>query len=50
VFLLNGDGIFNAFATRFLGRNLMVLFSDIVDAMEAQPEALNFYIGPLVSG
>ena len=45
IFLLNGDGIFNAFATRFLGRNFMVLFSDIVDAMEAQPDALNFYIG-----
>jgi Zn-dependent protease with chaperone function len=45
VFLLNGDGIFNAFATRFLGRNFIVLFSDIVDAMQARPDALNFYIG-----
>lgn len=44
-YLLHHGGMFNALATRFLGRNFIVLFSDIVDALEAEPEALNFYIG-----
>ncbi len=45
VYLLHADGAFNALATRFLGRNFVVLFSDVVDAFEAQPGAVNFYIG-----
>lgn len=44
-YLIHADGMFNALATRFLGRNFIVLFSDIVDALEDDPEALNFYIG-----
>ncbi len=44
-YLLHGDGIFNAFATRFLGRNFIVLYADVVDALEAHPDAINFYIG-----
>lgn len=44
-FLLHGDGVFNALATRFLGRNFIVLFSDVVDALDSNPEAINFYIG-----
>ncbi len=36
---------FNALATRFLGRNFLVLFSDVVDAFEEHPDALDFYIG-----
>ncbi|MDR3481913.1 MAG: M48 family metalloprotease [Burkholderiaceae bacterium] len=44
-YILHVDGAFNAFATRFLGRNFIVLFSDIVDALEENPDALNFYIG-----
>lgn len=44
-YLLHADGAFNALATRFLGRNFIVLFSDIVDALEEHPDALNFYIG-----
>jgi len=44
-YLIHADGIFNALATRFRGRNFIVLFSDIVDAMEDDSEALNFYIG-----
>lgn len=43
--MIHADGIFNALATRFRGRNFIVLFSDIVDALEDDPEALNFYIG-----
>ena len=45
IYLLHGNGIFNAFATRFFGRNFVVLLSDIVDAMQEQPEGINFYIG-----
>jgi len=44
-YLLHADGAFNALATRFLGRNFIVLFSDVVDALDAHPDALNFYIG-----
>ena len=44
-YLLHADGIFNALATRFLGRNFIVLYSDIVDALEERLESLNFYIG-----
>lgn len=44
-FLLHGNGIFNAFATRFLGKNYIALYSDVVDALEDHPNALDFYIG-----
>jgi len=44
-YLLHGDGAFNAFATRFLGVNFVVLYSDVVDALEGRPGAINFYIG-----
>ncbi len=44
-YLVNGNGVLNAFATRFLGRNFVVLLSDVVDSMEERPDALNFYIG-----
>ena len=44
-YLLHGNGVFNAMATRFLGRNFVILLSDIVDALESQPGAVDFYIG-----
>lgn len=44
-YVLHGDGLFNAFATRFLGRHFVILLSDVVDAFDHQPEALDFYIG-----
>lgn len=44
-YLIHMGGAFNALATRFLGKNFIVLFSDIVDALEEHPDALNFYIG-----
>ncbi len=44
-YLLHGNGVFNALATRFLGDNFIVLFSDVVDALDDNPEAINFYIG-----
>jgi Zn-dependent protease with chaperone function/type II secretory pathway pseudopilin PulG len=44
-YLLHGNGAFNAFATRFFGRNFVVLLSDVVDALEQKPDGINFYIG-----
>jgi Zn-dependent protease with chaperone function/type II secretory pathway pseudopilin PulG len=44
-YLLHGDGAFNAFATRFLGVNFVVLLSDVVDALESRPGAVSFYLG-----
>lgn len=44
-YLLHADGVFNALATRFLGRNFIALYSDVVDALESHPGAVNFYIG-----
>jgi Zn-dependent protease with chaperone function len=44
-YLVNGNGVLNAFATRYLGRNFVVLNSDVVDSMEDRPGALDFYIG-----
>ncbi len=43
-YLLRTD-FFNALATRFLGRNYIVLFTDVVDALEDKPGAVDFYIG-----
>ncbi len=43
-YLLRTD-FFNALATRFLRRHYIVLFTDVVDALEDQPGAINFYIG-----
>lgn len=44
-YLMHADGAFNAFATRFLGRNFLVLFSDVVDTLQDNLNSLNFYIG-----
>lgn len=44
-YVLQGGGLLNAFAARFLGRHFVVLLSDVVDAMEPLPDGLNFYIG-----
>jgi hypothetical protein len=38
-------GMLNAFATRFLGNHFIVLYSDVVDGLADNPDALNFYIG-----
>ena len=44
-YLLPGNGTLNAFATRFLGRELHRHPSDTVDAMQAHPDGVNFYFG-----
>jgi Zn-dependent protease with chaperone function len=43
-YLLRTD-FFNALATKFLGRHFVVLFTDVVDALDSQPGAIDFYIG-----
>ncbi|WP_295436571.1 M48 family metalloprotease [uncultured Thiodictyon sp.] len=45
VYILNGNGGFNAFATKFLGAQFVVLLSDVVDAMNRHPDGVRFYIG-----
>jgi len=44
-YILNGNGVLNAFATWFLGRKYVVLLSSVVDAMEENPNGVRFYIG-----
>ncbi len=44
-YVLNGNGMLNAFATRFLRTQYVVLTSDVVDAMHGNAEGLRFYIG-----
>ncbi|HWV15521.1 MAG TPA: M48 family metallopeptidase [Cellvibrio sp.] len=43
-YLLRTDS-FNALATRFLSRNFVVIFTDVINALEDQPDAINFYFG-----
>jgi Zn-dependent protease with chaperone function len=44
-YVLNGNGGLNAFATRFLGMQYVVLMSDVVDAMEKHIDGVRFYLG-----
>src|SRR5215467_15024965 len=44
-YVLNGNGVLNAFATKFLRDRYIVLTSDIVDAMQGNAGGLRFYIG-----
>lgn len=44
-YVLAGGGMLNAFATKFLGREYIVLLSDVVDAMQRHPDGVRFYIG-----
>lgn len=44
-YILGGNGALNAFATRFLGRQYVVLLSDVVDAMDQHADGVRFYIG-----
>lgn len=44
-FVMNGNGVFNAFATKFLGTEYVVLLSSVVDAMAQHPDGVRFYIG-----
>jgi Zn-dependent protease with chaperone function len=45
IYVLNGNGVMNAFATWFLGRKYVVLLSSVVDAMEQNASGIRFYVG-----
>ena len=44
-YVMNGNGGLNAFATKFLGAQYVVLLSDVVDAMSQHEDGVRFYIG-----
>jgi Zn-dependent protease with chaperone function len=44
-YILNGNGGLNAFATKFLGTQYVVLMSNVVDAMDKHVDGVRFYIG-----
>ncbi len=44
-YILNGNGGLNAFATKFLGTQYVVLMSSVVDAMDPHVDGVRFYIG-----
>lgn len=44
-YVLQGGGAMNAFAAQFLGHRFVVLLSGVVDAMQAHPDGVRFYIG-----
>lgn len=45
MYVQNGNGVMNAFATWFLGRKYVILLSGVVDAMAPNPNGARFYIG-----
>lgn len=45
MFIQNGNGVLNAFATWFLGRKYVILLSSVVDAMDRNSDGVRFYIG-----
>lgn len=45
MYVQNGNGVMNAFATWFLGRQYVILLSSVVDAMETNSNGVRFYIG-----
>jgi Zn-dependent protease with chaperone function/type II secretory pathway pseudopilin PulG len=45
MFVSNGNGVLNAFATWFLGHKYVVLLSNVVEAMTDNPDGVRFYIG-----
>jgi Tfp pilus assembly major pilin PilA/Zn-dependent protease with chaperone function len=45
LFIISSNGVLNALAARFLHRKYIILFSNIVDALESNPNAVKFYIG-----
>jgi Zn-dependent protease with chaperone function len=44
-YLLNHRGVFNAFATRFLGRDFIVLYAELLENSDEQNGSIDFVIG-----
>jgi Zn-dependent protease with chaperone function/competence protein ComGC len=45
LYLLQSGGVLNAFATRHAGRNFVVVYSDLVDALGADTPEMRFVLG-----
>jgi Zn-dependent protease with chaperone function/type II secretory pathway pseudopilin PulG len=45
LYVQNGNGVMNAFATWFLGHKYVILLSGVVEAMAPNPTGARFYIG-----
>ncbi len=45
MYIQNGNGVMNAFATWFLGHRYVILLSNVVDAMDSNTNGVRFYIG-----
>jgi len=46
MYVLQGDGVLNAFATRFARKNFVVIYSDIFEmAYQEEKDAVSFIIG-----
>ena len=45
IYVLNAHGMLNALAARFLRRNYLILFSDVLDALAEHPDSIDFYLG-----
>lgn len=44
IYVTESGGLLNAFATRFFGRNMIVLYSDLFEAKDSDPSVLDFVI------
>ncbi|WP_088070551.1 M48 family metallopeptidase [Gottfriedia luciferensis] len=44
VYVIQSGGLLNAFATRFFGRNMVVLYSDLFEEIETNPTIVDFVI------
>jgi Zn-dependent protease with chaperone function len=44
-YLMNHRGVFNAFATRFLGRDFIVLYAELLENSDEQNGSIDFVIG-----
>lgn len=44
VYVIQSGGLLNAFATRFFGRNMIVLYSDLFEEIESNPKVVDFVI------
>jgi Zn-dependent protease with chaperone function len=45
VYVMQAGGILNAFATKFLGRKFVVIYSDLLEACEAESKEMDMIIG-----
>jgi len=45
VYVMESGGLLNAFATRFLGRDFVVVYSDVLELALAQEAAVGFIVG-----